>query len=146
MWSVTMTYITTLWQVWPSCIISYHTSLSKFEIKNRKENQKEKRTKSIVYNSDKKLATLYYNSSLRVKTRKEPCIRFNIRKLSRVPNTIFIMITIIYISCFIDVCLMLNICWGLFHLWLIFNCILYYPHVLSVSTLYSSKSFIIFFC
>ena len=38
----------------------------------------------------------------------------------------------------------LNICWGLFYLGLIFYCILYFPHIISVSTSCSSKDFIMF--
>ena len=39
----------------------------------------------------------------------------------------------------------LNICWGLFHLDLLFYCTICFPHVVLVSTSYSSRGFFIFF-
>jgi len=50
----------------------------------------------------------------------------------------------IYISYFTSVYLLMDIYWGLFHLWLIFNCILCYPHLVLVSTSCSSRNFLIF--
>jgi len=67
-----------------------------------------------------------------------------IRERSKEINSrMVVMIVTIYTSCSTDVCLMLDMCWGLFYLWLIFNCILHYSYILSVSVLYSSRGFII---
>ena len=54
------------------------------------------------------------------------------------PAVLCIMVVIIYISCSIDVFFMLDMCWDLFHQWLIFNCVLFHPHIVLVSTSYSS--------
>ena len=48
---------------------------------------------------------------------------------------VIVIAIIIYISCSTGVCLLSDMCWGLFHLWLIINYILLYYHVVSVSTL-----------
>ena len=55
-----------------------------------------------------------------------------------------VMITIIYTSYSTDVDLMLDMCWSMFHLWLISNCALLYPYIISVSASYSSRGFLIF--
>jgi len=55
-----------------------------------------------------------------------------------------VMIVMIHISYSTDVNLMLDMCWSMFHLWLISNCVLLYPYIISVSTSYNSRGFLIF--